>query len=128
SFVTGLGALSAAAKKFAKAVIVIGDSPRMAKDPTDCLLHGGNTLKSCASTYPTSLWATDTQIAAKVKAVHGAFLSTRGWFCYQTTCPMVVGSTIVYRDIGHVTPEYAKVLDSPFRTGLERLILNQLTS
>lgn len=128
SFVAGIGALSAAAKKFAKAVIVIGDSPRMAKDPTDCLLHGGNTLKSCAATYPTALWATDTQIAAKAKAVHAAFLSTRGWFCYQTTCPMVVGSTIVYRDTGHVTPEYAQSLDAPFRNALERLILNQLTS
>ena len=62
-----------------------------------------------------------------MKAAHAAFLSTRSWFCYQGTCPMVVGNTIVYRDAGHVTTEYARMLDVPFRTAVERLILGQLT-
>jgi peptidoglycan/LPS O-acetylase OafA/YrhL len=126
-YVAGMAAAAKDAKGIAKAVVVMGDTPRMAKDPTDCLLHQGNTLKSCATNYPVSLWATDDLIAAKAKAVHAGFLSTRGWFCFLNICPMVVGHTIVYRDTGHVTTEYARRLDQPFRTAVEQMILNQLT-
>jgi hypothetical protein len=36
------------------------------------------------------------------------------WFCADDRCPTVIGSTVVYRDLNHVTPEYAESLAGPF--------------
>jgi hypothetical protein len=55
-------------------------------------------------------------------AKHFGFLKTRGWFCYQNQCPMVVGTTIVYRDSGHITPEYALKLAAAFRTAFRQCL------
>ena len=129
NLVTGMVAAAKNSKAYAKVAILIGDTPRMNKDPIDCLLHSGNTMKDCAATYPQTMWKTDDKIAAKAKALsHTGFLSSRGWFCYQSVCPMVVGRTIVYRDTGHISSTYAHRLDLPFRTAAERMILNLLTS
>lgn len=130
SVVAGMGTAATEAKRYAKAVILIGDTPAVAHDPTDCLLHPGNTLRNCATTYPQNLWTTDGMIAARATAAHASFLSTRGWFCYRAVCPMVVGHTVVYRDsrdTAHITTAYAQLLAVPFRTAIEHLILDQLT-
>ncbi len=33
-------------------------------------------------------------------------VSVNRWICWNGTCPAVVGSTITYRDAGHLTIEY----------------------
>ena len=50
------------------------------------------------------------------------YIDTTPWFCYQSTCPMVVGHTIVYVDPGHVTATYASELDGVFRAAFRAAI------
>ena len=53
---------------------------------------------------------------------HFGFMKTRGWFCYQNQCPMVVGTTVVYRDTSHLTVDYAQRLTGPFRVAFRQCI------
>ena len=50
------------------------------------------------------------------------YIDTTPWFCYQNTCPMVVGHTIVYLDPGHITATYATQLAAPFRAAIDQAI------
>jgi peptidoglycan/LPS O-acetylase OafA/YrhL len=125
SFVSGISSATVTMKTFSKAVVVIGDTPRQTRQPVDCLLARHATMKTCTSLFPQEMWQISDNIAAGVKKHGAAFLSTRGWFCFDYQCPMVVGHTIVYRDTGHVTKTYA--LKVPFRAAFDQAILNQLT-
>jgi hypothetical protein len=32
------------------------------------------------------------------------------WFCTTEHCPVIVGNVLVYRDAGHITATYARML------------------
>jgi hypothetical protein len=32
------------------------------------------------------------------------------WFCTRTTCPIVVGNVLVYKDFSHISTYYARTL------------------
>ena len=109
-------------RRFARTVIVIEDEEPLPIQPVDCLLAAGATLRSCMTTRSSNTLAFNDSIPQLAKAKHFGFLKTRGWFCYQDQCPMVVGTTIVYRDVGHITPEYAAELAGPFRTAFRQCL------
>jgi peptidoglycan/LPS O-acetylase OafA/YrhL len=109
-------------KGVARNVVAIADDDGMKKQPTDCLLAKNATLRSCMTTQTASTLAFNNDLAALARLRHFGFLNTRPWFCYQNQCPMVVGSTIVYRDTGHITQAYALKLVAPFRTAFRQCI------
>jgi peptidoglycan/LPS O-acetylase OafA/YrhL len=125
AIVRGITSAAATAKHFSKAVVVIGDTPKQSLQPVDCLLARHATMKTCTTTAPPAMWQVTDEIAAGVRSHGAAFLPTNGWFCFDYQCPMVVGRTIVVRDQGHLTEEYAAKV--PFRAAFNRAILNQLT-
>jgi peptidoglycan/LPS O-acetylase OafA/YrhL len=115
-------ATAAALRPFARNVIVIEDEEAMKAQPVDCLLAAGATLRSCMTTQTSADLAFNNGLAQLAKAKHFGFLKTRGWFCYQNQCPMVVGTTVVYADTGHLTVEYAQRLTGPFRVAFRQCI------
>jgi hypothetical protein len=32
------------------------------------------------------------------------------WFCTATTCPAVVGDTLVYKDVSHISTDWSELL------------------
>ena len=118
----GYSTTAAALTRFTRSVILIEDEEELIMQPVDCLLATGATLLSCMTTQTSSLLAFNNSLPQLAKAKHFGFLKTRGWFCYQNQCPMVVGTTIVYRDTGHITPEYALLLTAPFRKAFRQCI------
>jgi len=115
-------ATATALERYARNVILIEDEEEMAAQPVDCLLATGATLLSCITTQTSATLAFNDSLPRLAQAKHFGFLKTRGWFCYQNRCPMVVGSTIVYRDTGHITVEYALKLAAAFRTAFRQCI------
>jgi peptidoglycan/LPS O-acetylase OafA/YrhL len=113
---------AAALRRVARTVILVEDEELLPVQPVDCLLASGATLRSCMVTIAGDSLAFNDGIPTLAKAAHLGFLKTRGWFCYQDQCPMVVGTTIVYRDAGHITPEYAQRLAAPFRTAFRQCL------
>jgi peptidoglycan/LPS O-acetylase OafA/YrhL len=115
-------ATAAGLRRFARNVIVIEDQEGMATQPVDCLLATGATLRSCMTTQRTADFAFNNSLAQLAGTKRFGFLKTRGWFCYQSQCPMVVGTTIVYRDTNHITVEYADRLAAPFRVAFRQCL------
>jgi peptidoglycan/LPS O-acetylase OafA/YrhL len=113
---------AAALRRVARTVILIEDGEQLPIQPVDCLLAPGATLRSCMTTFPGDALAFNDGIPQLAQTDHFGFLKTRGWFCYQNQCPMVVGTTIVYRDSGHITPEYALKLAAAFRTAFRQCL------
>ncbi|MDP9223433.1 MAG: acyltransferase, partial [Actinomycetota bacterium] len=103
----GYTALARTMKRFSTSVVVIADQEAPAKQPVDCLLARGATMRTCTSRSPANVLAFNNNLAKVAKVNKFGFLKTRGWFCYQNQCPMVVARTIVYRDLGHITQTYA---------------------
>jgi peptidoglycan/LPS O-acetylase OafA/YrhL len=109
-----------AAKKFSRDVIVLSVPPFQTRQPVDCVLAKGATMKTCTSiASPTSL-AFDDQVTSFAKSQRVGVMNTRGWFCQllrgRYWCPLVITQTITRPDLGHVTATYATQLALPFRT------------
>jgi peptidoglycan/LPS O-acetylase OafA/YrhL len=121
---TAFSSLATTMKAASKNVIVLADDDGISKQPVDCLLASGATMKSCTTTATAARYALNDDLARLAKLRRFSLLKTRGWFCYQSQCPMVVGHTIVYRDTGHITQAYARQLAAPFRAAFRRCIFD----
>jgi len=122
-----IGALSIAMKRFSASVIVVGDEPNQTRDPVDCLLAPGSTMKSCTAKGTPVQLQTETAIAAAAKRNGVGYIATLPWFCAHprgsTTdelCPLVVNHTITSIDRGHASKTYALELLQPFRAAFRR--------
>jgi peptidoglycan/LPS O-acetylase OafA/YrhL len=117
-------ALARTMKSFSTSVVVVADDDGITKQPVDCLLAPRSTMRTCTTRPAANIFAFNDNLARLARAQKFGFLKTRGWFCYQFQCPMVVAGTIVYRDKGHITKTYALKLSAPFRTAFRHCILD----
>jgi hypothetical protein len=122
--VRAFGSLASAMKGATKNVILVADDDGIAKQPVDCLLAPHATMKTCTTTETDAQYALNDALAKTARQKGFGFLNTRGWFCFQHQCPMVVGQTVVYRDTGHITQAYALKLAAPFRAAFRRCIFD----
>jgi peptidoglycan/LPS O-acetylase OafA/YrhL len=120
----GFTSLARTMKRFSASVVVVADDDGVTKQPVDCLLARRATMRTCTTAPPANILAFNNNLAKVAKANQFGFLKTRGWFCYQNQCPMVVARTIVYRDTGHITKTYALKLTDPFRVAFRHCILD----
>jgi len=121
----GFISLATTAKSFSKDVVVVQDPEGVAEQPVDCLLRRRATLATCTTTWSEDRFYANDDLAALSQIRGFRFLKTRGWFCFQSQCPMVVGQTIVYRDTGHLTKAYALELAGPFRAAFKRAVTSK---
>jgi peptidoglycan/LPS O-acetylase OafA/YrhL len=121
-----IGALSVALKRYSASVIVVGDEPNQTRDPVDCLLAPGSTMKTCAAAGTPVQLRTEAAIATAAKRNGVGYISTLPWFCAHPSgstgylCPLVVNRTITAIDRGHVSKTYALELTQPFRAAFRR--------
>jgi peptidoglycan/LPS O-acetylase OafA/YrhL len=120
----GYTALATTMKRFSTSVVVMADDDGVKKQPVDCLLARNATMKTCTTKPPANVLAFNNRLAKVASNNKFGFLKTRGWFCYQNQCPMVVARTVVYRDKGHITKTYATKLVGPFRSAFRHCILD----
>ena len=92
-------------------VLVLGPIPNMGLAVPTCL--SGHLDDATACSQPRSAVVNETGIAAEsaaTKAGGGQYVDLTSLFCTADRCPAIVGNTLVYRDLNHVTVEYARVL------------------
>lgn len=111
-------------KAVSKSVVLIEDDDGLDQQPVDCLLARKATMKTCTTTRNDARFALNDDLAVLSAKKGYGFLNTRGWFCFDFQCPMVVGHTVVYRDKNHITVPYALQLAAPFRASFRRCILD----
>lgn len=119
--------LSTAMRRSARSVMVVGDPSSQKRDPVDCLLAKGATMKTCTSLQRKVQAQTDGAIAADAERNGVGFIDARAWLCararrspHRFLCPLVVNKTITALDRGHISKTYALELAAPFRTAFRR--------
>jgi len=119
--------LSAAMRRASASVIVVGDPVSQRRDPTDCLLARGATMKTCTSRQQQNQARVDGSIRANTHRAGIGFIDSRGWVCARARtwghgylCPMVVNRTITFFDRGHLSKTYVLELAQAFRTAFRQ--------
>ena len=118
----GMLAMGRAVKRTSGTAVIVGDPEGLMRSPVDCLLARRTSMARCTAVWkPAMLWPYD-RIAESSRRSGLGFLATRGWFCFERTCPPVIGRTIAYKDPHHITAAYAGRLTAVFRAALRREI------
>ena len=95
----------------AGAVVVIGDTPRLATEGPVCLSSHLSDAFACANPLTKATNPTRTAGERRIAEADGAtFIDPTPWLCRTEMCPAVVGRMLVYRDAHHLTATYARAL------------------
>lgn len=99
----GMTQVLSAFRRITPHLIVFGDVLGRGSEPQDCLTQPGNTEADCLLP-PYSVETHSNVITAQVAAQLGAtFVRVLPLVCTPHECPLVVGSTVLYRDDSHLT-------------------------
>src|SRR3954462_1823346 len=123
--VRAVSALIGRVKPFSAPTIVVGDSPHQHRNPVDCLLASGSTMRSCTARASLTELHTDASVAATAQQHGVGFIKVTGWFCARASnvavlCPLVVNRTVSWIDLGHISETYGLELTTPFRSAFRR--------
>jgi peptidoglycan/LPS O-acetylase OafA/YrhL len=90
-------------------VVLMGDDPYPQQSVPDCLSqHLGDTPTcSIPRRYPFYNPKGIPQEKALAASTGAGYIDTDPWFCISTTCTVIVGNMLVYRDDNHITATYA---------------------
>lgn len=91
-------------------MVLLSDVPRLPKEPSTCLATPGHTMGDCAFA-PTSFSEEMRQVSIAAAVRAGVdYIDPTPWLCSDDLCPVVIGSTIAYRDRGHISATRAAEL------------------
>ena len=98
-------------RAFGAAPVILQDSPYPKTNVVSCLKANPQAIGKCALKPAIALDLPQQRAIQKLGA-DNAFqvIDTTPWFCTASTCPVIVGGTIVYRDTNHLTATYSKLL------------------
>nr|WP_246283820.1 acyltransferase family protein [Nocardioides perillae] len=114
----GYERLFAALAPHADRLVLLEDVPRAPEDPATCMTEGDPSLAECMfEPAERASWFADLSVEVAREA-DVEVVETDRWFCWDGSCPVVVGSTLTYRDPGHITSTYAAELAGPLGDAL----------
>ncbi len=91
-------------------VYVIGGTPNLDREPSDCLASRKATMATCAVPLDRRTSERNQQWRQAAATAGAHFIDTVPWFCDKQTCPIVIRDVIVYRDTNHITTTFAATL------------------
>ena len=93
-------------------VVLMGDDPYPQQSVADCLSQHLTDTPVCAipKHYPFYNPGGISQERAVATSTNAGYVDTDPWFCVATTCTVIVGNMLVYRDDNHITATYANWL------------------
>jgi peptidoglycan/LPS O-acetylase OafA/YrhL len=114
----GLAEMLRTYRPLAGRLVLLADVPRLAVDPAVCLSTLGVRLADC-TLAPDATGTRMRDLAAAVATQVGVEqVDPASWLCARGLCPTVVGSTIAYRDRGHISATRAAELADPLAEAL----------
>lgn len=124
AWISGLGETVRSLRETGARVLVLGAIPDPIAVTPNCLSDHLDDATVCAASPEQSV-LTSPGAAAERAAVEnggGQFAVLTDLFCTASTCPPIVGNTMVYYDGGHITKQYSELL-SPAMGALADLAL-----
>ncbi|MQW75858.1 acyltransferase family protein [Nocardioides sp. dk4132] len=102
--------------------VLLRDVPELDESPEVCLSTGRPDLGDCLlAPTPDATRMADLSVAsAQERRI--PVIDPTPWVCWDGSCPAVIGSTIPYRDVGHLTTEYAAALTEDLERALAPLL------
>jgi peptidoglycan/LPS O-acetylase OafA/YrhL len=94
-------------------VVVLGDTPKLPREPGVCLSSGNVHLGDCLLRRGSFRHAIQMEFKSAAAEQGVEFVDASKWFCVARECPAVVGRMITMRDSEHMTPDYALELADP---------------
>jgi peptidoglycan/LPS O-acetylase OafA/YrhL len=93
-------------------VVLMGDDPYPQQSVPDCLSQHLDDTPPCSIPrhYPFYNPSGIPQEKALAASTGAGYIDTDPWFCISTTCTVMVGNMLVYRDDNHITATYANWL------------------
>jgi hypothetical protein len=99
-------------------VVFLGDTPRQASDPVECLSRN-TPIEQCTTSRTNAIDPVYNAVEQQVTQQTGVeLLSTADLLCNADACPLVFGQYLVYRDDSHITATFATVLAPSFSWAL----------
>ena len=93
-----------------------GVRPQGQRKPQQCQQPHGHTRERTQA-LDSELRAAERSVAEKYGNV--SYVDFTELFCNATTCPSIIGNTLVYRDGSHITTEMSRVLSGAFIAAAE---------
>jgi len=102
-------------------VVLMGDDPYPQQSVPDCLSQHLDDTPTCSipKHYPFYNPSGIPQEKAVAAATGAGYVDTDPWFCIASTCTVIVGNMLVYRDDNHITATYANWLTPVIGAHLE---------
>lgn len=103
-----LKALVTELRGFGSKVLVLGPSPDPTSSTPTCLSAHLDDATACSASRDAITGPGVAKEKETVLAAGGQWADLTDLFCTSSTCPVIVGNTMVYFDAGHITHEYAR--------------------
>ena len=95
-------------------LLLLGDSATPLDDVPSCLAGNLSNVSTCMNTRDGAVRPGRLAVERDVAAQYDAdFIPTSDWMCTDTSCPVIVGNVLMYRDNSHITAT-ASVLLAPY--------------
>lgn len=121
-WIESLAALVRELRSNGSQVLVLGPEPRLASPAPDCLSAHLEDPQACEAPWPTAKDAGIAMESSVVRANGGHYANTVDLFCSGGQCPAIVGNTMVYYDVGHLSSAYSRALGPVVGTLIDRAI------
>jgi peptidoglycan/LPS O-acetylase OafA/YrhL len=96
----------------APAVVVLADTPRPGYDPAGCLAEASG-IEDCEAARERMVDdGYRAREAAAAREAGADLVDATDWLCTSTACPLVRGSTLVFRDSHHLTATFSAGLSA----------------
>ena len=110
-FTAGMNRTLTQLKSSGAHVVMMSDTPALAKDPLICLSAHPKSTLACATPVADAIsndWiAIETQIASNNSV---PLIKPQMWVCPTSPCPVVIGNLLTYFDTGHMTATFSQAL------------------
>ncbi|WP_232680466.1 acyltransferase family protein [Nocardioides sp. R-C-SC26] len=109
----GYDAMYSAYAPYVDEMVLLTDVPRLPSEPGTCLAERDATLGDCM--FPPTEWSEEMRVLSEDAARRNGVeaIDPTPWLCADDLCPVVIGSTIAWRDRGHISATRAAELWVP---------------
>jgi hypothetical protein len=112
AWLNGLVAVFSFLNRSARHVVFISDVPTPEQYPPGCLSRHVSNVPTCDTKLSAAIRLPDVKRAEFELAgrEHVDWVDPTSWFCTSTTCPVIVGNLLVYRNIAHIEPAWSRFI------------------
>jgi hypothetical protein len=112
AWLDGLAAIFSFLNRSAAHVVFISDVPTPGESPPRCVSRHASNVRACDTrlSAATRLSEVKSEERDLARHEHVDWVDPTSWFCASTTCPVIVGNLLVYRDVAHMEPAWSRFI------------------